>query len=197
MFKKNMKIDYPIFKVVADGGLSVPVIGEGRFLPSVMIDIKENVEVAELLKLHENTPPGDTVLQWSLPATIFSKAKCVILNLTFLKPMKMTFGIEFSISERHAVIDGIIHSRGFHLQVGKIGDKTSTIFLDESKQKTHGCILIEVPNTGFDGKWNELLQNYLKHKYRKMGASRNKASNMANEQIQKMRELWHIRRPLE
>lgn len=195
MPRKTLKVNYPFFKVVADGGMSIPVIGEGRFIPSIMIDIEDNVEVAELLKLHENTPPGDTLLQWSLPDTIFSKPKSVFLNLTFLKPMEMSFGIDFSIAERHAAVDGIIQSRAFNLQVGKSGEKVSTIFIDESKQKTHGSVLIEVPNTGFDSKWNELLLEYLKHKYRKNGASRKEASEFAKEQIKKMRELWNMRRP--
>lgn len=195
MFSKKIEVDYPFFKVVADGGMSLPVLGEGRMIPIVMIDIKDNVEVAELLKLHDNTSPGDTELQWSLPPTIFSKPKSVFLNITFLKPMKLTFGIEFPIAERHAVIDGIIQSRAFNLQDGKSGEKVSTIFVDKSKQKTHGCVLIEVPNMKFDNKWNELLLDFLKHKYKKQGASKNEAIAYANEQIKKMRELWNMRRP--
>lgn len=195
MLRKTVKVNYPFFKVVADGGMSLPIIGEGRFIPSIMIDIEDNVEVAELLKLHENTPPGDTVLQWSLPDTIFRKPKSVFLNLTFLKPMEMSFGIDFSIAERHALVDGIIQSRAFILQVGKRGEKVSTLFIDESKQQTNSSVLIEVPNTGFDSKWNELLLDYLKHKYRKKGTSRKEASEFAKEQISKMREIWNMRRP--
>ena len=164
-------------------------------IPCVMIDIKNNVEVAELIKLHDDTPSGDTKLQWSLPPSFFSKPKAVLLNISFLKPMKMTFGIEFSIAERHVVVDNILHSRVFNLQVGKSGEKVSTIFLDESKQKTHGCILIEVPNLSFDSKWNELLLDFLKSKYKKKGASKKEAVIYAKEQIKEMRELWRMRRP--
>ncbi|NEM98503.1 hypothetical protein [Pontibacter burrus] len=197
MFNKIKRVDYPIFQVVADGGMSVPLIGEGRFIPSVMIDIEDNVEVAELLKLHNHTPPGDTELQWSLPYTMFGKPKSVLLNIIFLKPMKMVFGIEFLMPNRHVVVDGIIHSRAFTLQVGKRGDKVSTIFRDESKQKTHGCVLIEVPNMDFDANWNKILFDLLKHKYKKNGVPKGKTSALAKEQIKKMREIWNIRNPLD
>lgn len=197
MFKKSIPVDFPIFKAVEDGVMSTPNIGEGRFIPSVIIDIEENIEIGELLKLHENTPPGDTELQWHLPSTFFGNPKSVLLKITFIKPMSITFGIEFSISEREAAIDGIIQSRGVHLQIGKSGDKVSTIFVNEAKQKTHGCVLVEVPNLDFDTKWNELHMNFLKHKYRKQGASKSDSNTLAKEQIKKMRELWNVRRPID
>ena len=106
----------------------------------------------------------------------------------------MTFGIEFPLVERHAVVDAIIQARSFYLQAGKSGDKISTLFLDKSKQKTNGCILIEVPNMDFDDSWNKLLLDTLKHKYRKLGASKSNALPLAKEQIKKTREIWNIRR---
>jgi hypothetical protein len=194
MFSKTIKVDYPFFRVVADGGISNPALGEGRMIPVVMIDTHDNVGVVELLKLHENTPPGDVELRWSLPNTLFSKPKSVLLNITFLKPMKLTFGIEFPIAERHSVIDGIIQSRVFALQNGKSGEKVSTILLDNSKKQTSGCVFIEVPNMAFDNKWKELLLDFLKHKYKKQGASKKEAALYAEEQIKSMREIWNIRR---
>jgi hypothetical protein len=189
----KITIDYPCFNVVADGGVSIAGLGEGRFIPAIIIDIKDKIEIEELLKLHDTTPPGDTELFWSLPPTFFSKPKSVLLSITFVRPMKLSFGIEFSLPQRYALVDGIIQARAFQLQVGKIGDKISTLFTDKAKRESSGSILIEVPFMKFDAKWNELLFDNVKDIYRKKGASRKDATRLANDQIKKMRELWNFR----
>jgi len=186
MVKRKIKVDYPFYKIVGDGGMSLPQIGEGRFIPSIIIDIADNVEIAELIKLHKVTLPGDVELIWSLPATFF-KPTSVYLNLTFLRPMRIQFGVDFHLENQYAIVDGIIQSRAFYLQVGKKGDKISQ-FKNEN-------ILIEVPNLAFDKKWNELLLETVKNNYRKKyNVSKFEASALANEEIKKMREIWNIRR---
>jgi hypothetical protein len=125
-------------------------VGEGRFLPALIIDVEDNVGVAELIKLHEGIPPSDTELQWSLPDTFFS-TKTVFLNLNFLKPMKVQFGIEFQLGDQYSLVDGIIQSRGFYLMTGKAGNTVSQLINEGS--------LVEVQNMEFDRKWNEMLVN--------------------------------------
>lgn len=186
MHKKKIIVDHPFYKIVSDGGLSSPFIGEGRFLPALIIDVEDNVEVTELIKLHNGIPPGDTELQWALPDTFFSP-KSISLNLKFTKPMKVQFGIDFRFEDQYSLVDGIIQSRGFYLMTGKASDRVS--------QSINGSILVEVPHMNFDKKWNDLLISTLKKKYRKMGASRKDARKYANEHIKSMRSVWNVRRP--
>ena len=182
----KVNIDYPIFKIVGNGGQSDPFRGEGRIYPVLILDIGSNTEVKELFNLHKDTPPGDTKLVWARPNTFF-KPKSVFLSLEFIQPMKISFGIEFDIKTQYSLVDGIIQQRGVILVSGKIGDKVAEV-LSES-------IITEVPNLDFDATWNTLLQATLKDKYRTMGASRNDAKSYIKEHIKSMREFWNIRRP--
>jgi hypothetical protein len=181
----KVKIDYPLFKIVANGGLSDPFRGEGRIYPALVLDIRDNFEVKELFKLHKETPPGDTKLIWGRPNTFF-KPKTVVLILEFIKPMRISFGIEFDIKTQYALADGVIQQRGVILVSGKRGNKIAEL-INES-------IVVEVPNLDFDQTWNNILQVTLNDKYRKMGASRNDIKGYINEHIKSMREFWNIRR---
>jgi hypothetical protein len=187
MKTSKAKIDSPVFRIVADGGLSSTNIGEGRFIPSLVIDTNGNSEVTDLIKLHNKIPSGDTKLSWTKPDTFF-KSKTLTLYLEFINPMNISFGIEFTISDKFSLIDGIIQSRGFYLQSGKSGDKISEFKND--------CILIEVPNVGFDDYWNKLLFDTLKEDYKKKGASRKEIPNFVKEHIKRMREIWNMRRTI-
>lgn len=186
MFKNKVKPDYTFYKIVADGGMAHPLIGEGRMIPAVVIDVETNVGINELIRLHlEGTQPGDTKLHWFLPNTFFSP-KSVFLSLEFSRPMEVSFGIEFELSRHSNLIDGIIHSRAFYLISGKVGDKVS-------KQIGNG-ILVEVPNMSFDKRWNELFKIALKKKYKLRGASKKEANKYVDEHIKSIRDVWNLRR---
>ena len=182
----KVNIEYPIFKIVGDGGLSDPIRGEGRIFPTLIIDIGNNTEVAELFKLHKEITSGDTQVNWGRPDTFF-KSNSIFLTLEFIKPMNISFGIEFDIKTQHSLIDGIIQQRGVILVSGKSGDKIFELM--------NKSIIVEIPQLDFDKKWNSMLEETLKDKYRKMGASRKDAKNYVQQHIKSMRNLWNIRRP--
>lgn len=188
MKAKKVKLNHPFFKIVGDGGISAPEIGEGRFIPALIIDIESNIEVEELIKLHKESDSGDTKLTWALPSTLL-KPKSVFLLLNFIRPMKLSFGIEFTFEKQYILVDGIISSRGFRLQAGKPGDKVSE-FKNES-------ILIEVPNLDFDIRWNELLKKILIDKYKKQGVPKRHLQGLVAEHIKSMRQVWNFRRNLD
>ena len=184
---KTITVDYPFYKIVADGGMSAEAIGEGRFIPALIIDVEGNKEISELIQLHKRTPPGDTFIQWSFPKTFFSP-KSIYLNVEFTKPMEVKFGIDFNLSGQYSLVDGIIQSRAFYLMTGNAQNRVS--------QEIDSSILIEVPSAGFDNKWNDMLVNILVSKYRDMRASKKDAKNLAAAHIKSMREVWNLRRPL-
>lgn len=176
---------YPFFEVVGDGGISNETLGEGRFIPSIIIDIREQNSISDLIKMHSSTPPGDAIFQWSREFSIF-KAKKLYLNVEFAKPMQLSFGISFDLLKQFAIIDGIIQSKGLYLQTGKAGDKISE-FKTES-------ILLEVPETGFESQWEEILLDTVKTRYKKLGATKNEIKILSQKHIKSMREMWNIRR---
>ncbi|HEY2584075.1 MAG TPA: hypothetical protein VGI43_19860 [Mucilaginibacter sp.] len=179
------KFQIKLFKVIGEGGLSAPGLGEGRFIPILIIDAYDNKEINDLITLHqENIPPGDATFLWGSPLWNPNK---IILSVEFMKPMDVSFGIEFDLKTQFSVIDGIIQSRGFFLQIGVIGDKPS------STMKTDK-ILLEVPDMNFDTKWNELLFETLKSKYKKKHLPKKEVSIAVQTHLKGMRELWKIRR---
>ena len=185
MTRRRIEVTYPMYKVIGNGCLSSTEIGEGRFLPSLIIDTEGDVEVSELIALHKTAPPGDTDLSWGIPATFF-KSDTITLILEFIRPMKVNFGIDFSVKENHSIIDGIIQSRGFYLQVGSVGDKISEFKND--------FILIEVPDLSFDEYWEKILFDLVKDNLKKNGVKRKEVNNLTAEHIKKMREVWNVRR---
>ncbi|WPV00041.1 hypothetical protein SNE26_28935 [Mucilaginibacter sp. cycad4] len=172
-----------VFQVIADGVLSAPGIGEGRFIPSLIVNGIEDQELVDLISIHQETPPGDAIFLWTRP--LWDRSK-IILNVAFKKPMIIEFGIEFNLPTQNTLIDGIIQSRGFFLQVGREGDKPSTLFSDR--------ILLEVPEMGFDKKWDEILIAIIRSKYKKLRYPKNDLTAATNKHIRSMRELWSIRR---
>lgn len=183
-----MKFDsdkYDTYEIVADGGISMPEIGEGRFFPFFIIDAPLDSKIAQLITLHRQTPPGDTILTWVKPFGIFTP-KELILKIVFKKPMELIVGITFNLTNQYALLDGVIQSRGFFLQAGKKGDKVSKTLDD-------GSILVEVPFLDFDKKWDSMILDIVKAKYRKDGATKKECSLFAGQHI-KSREVWNTRR---
>ncbi|MCJ8211659.1 hypothetical protein MUY27_18215 [Mucilaginibacter sp. RS28] len=176
--------DHPVFQVVGEGALSSTVIGEGRFIPLLIIDPLGHQEIKELISVHRNLPPGDAIFRWS--SSIWNRKK-IYLTIEFMKPMKTSFAIVFDTQNENALIEGIIQSRGFILQVGKTGDKPSSTQKEDK-------VLLEVPDLGFDFKWNTILTDVIKSKYKKMGLSKKEINIATKEHIKSMREVWAIRR---
>lgn len=186
-----MKFDtekYPIYNIVADGGISLPNVGEGRFFPYLIIDAPADSTIEQLINVHQKTPAGDTDLLWTSPLSLFAP-KEMILKIEFKKPMQTTFGISFKLSNQFSLLDGVIQSRGFFLRIGKFGDKVSAGI-------TAPSILIEVPFMDFDKKWNSMLLDILKSKFRKEGSSKKEASTLATQHLKSTREVWNKRRDI-
>lgn len=181
-----MKISskFPTYPIVANAGFSVPSIGEGRLYPFLLIDTPNDSEISKLISLHKQTPPGDIWLQWGRPISPFIK-KEMILQIDFKKPMEVTFGIVFNLSEQYTLLDGVIQSRGFFLQNGKKGDKINL-------EKDY--IILEVPFMDFDKEWDGIVFNIVKSELKKSGASRKEVKKLAIQYIKSMREIWNIRR---
>lgn len=182
----KVKINNPIFKIIANGGLSSPDRGEGRFYPSLLIDASAHPAIQELFDLHKETPPGDAILTWAKPDTLFSKSKILYLCIEFEKPMPLSFAIEFDVDKEFPLVDGIIQSRGVCISSGKPGEKVA--------ERIDDAIIIEVPNVDFDNHWNNLLLGTLKSNYKKKGVPRKEVNKYVKEHVKTMREIWNIRR---
>jgi len=174
---------FKTFSYVEEGLLSSHKIGEGRLIPVLVLDVEENQDIIDLIKMHDSITAGDATITWV--QDLYNR-KDFILRIKFTKPMQITFGVRFKISEDYTLIDGIIQSKGVFIQPGKKGDKVSRS-MDKKK------ILIEIPDTGIKSLWNQMLNKTLISKYKKLGYPRKDAKGITQEHIVKMRELWKIR----
>lgn len=185
IFQTN-RTTFPTFKIIANGAISVVEVGEGRVIPSIIIDIGKHNEILDLVKLHKNALSGDVDLSWRKELSIF-KNKSIFLHLNFKKPLEVSFGIEFILTKDYALIDGIIQTRSFYLLIGKEGDKVSDL--------KNESVMIEVPDLGFDLEWEKRLSEIVKNEGRKIHSmTKKELSNWSNEMVRKMRKLWNMRR---
>jgi len=183
-FKSNYRdVDFLVFEIVAEGLIAHEFMADGRPLPTIMIDTLENKTVPDLIKYHQDTLPGDTILHWGRNP---DNMQNLMLHIKFTKPMVIEFGISLTIEEHFGLIEGIIQSRGLILMTGKKGNKVSNLDIPR--------ISVEVPFMNFDKIWNRLLRESLTMRLRKFGASRNEAEEISEQQINSIREVWRFQK---
>ena len=183
-----MKIDiekYPKYNFFANGMISIPFIGEGRLIPSIIFEKNISSDINELCKAHINSQPGDVDVNWGAPFS-FSKPKNFILKIRFKQPIESTFGIIFNGKKHFSLIDGIIQSQSLRIEAGSIGDKVSDL--------SNPDILIEVPRNSFSNQWETYLKSILKDMYKDKGLPKKEREKVVIQHIKTMREIWNIRR---
>ena len=141
------------YDILENGLISHPELGEGRFIPALVVNSVYDKKLKELIEIHQDTPPGDTVSYWTKPTSFF-KAKTWHLHIEFSKPMSYKFQIEFDLKKSYSLIDAILISQATYLSFGNKGDKVS-----EMKNQ---MILVEIPEIGEIRKvWDKTLDNIL------------------------------------
>lgn len=178
------KDKYPKYPFFAEGMLSISNIGEGRIIPSVIIERSLAKDIDNLCKAHIDSEPGDVVTTWTQPITLF-RPKELILKVKFTKPIAATFGIIFNISKHFSLIDAIVYSQALRIESGNLGDKVSHLGNPD--------ILLEVQRTNFQDAWEKILHATIKERYKKKGVTKNKVGQLAQEHIKSMREVFNIR----
>lgn len=171
--------------IINDGLVSTVERGEGRFIPSLILDTSPYPEIEHLLQVHLHCPPGDAESTWTeMPSSGFD----IALNLKFVRPLECEFAIRF-IPEKHALlIDAILHAQSLYFLSGKAGDRMSTT-MENPK------ILVEIPKSEFVTRWEKRLPKIYVKKFRADGLGRLEARRAAVEMIESMREMWKLRRP--
>lgn len=166
--------------IVGDGGIGDPRFGDGRIIPVLVIDCVEHRALYELIFLHEKTPPGDVLATWG--RKIFNK-KNVYLSLEFQQPVRTHVSFRFSLDRQAGLVDGIIRSRGVYLQPIESG-RTVSEGLGKAK------IVVEIPPTATFPEWPALHHRATVSAYRKNGATRKQANELAKQHIARFAEIW-------
>lgn len=180
---KRNKIKLPtstIVPIIDDGAIATQNVGEGRMVPVIIVDCSEIIELRDLIYAHEdNMPPGDVECTWAVLAKDKTK---VILILKFTKPSNLEVSLQFYIEKQYSIVDGILISNGLYLQPSESGMKVS-----EGLQNKK--ILVEIPETGFSPKWEELYTKMLINKFKRSGFSRSDAIKTCEKFKKETREF--------
>lgn len=172
-----------LVEIIDDGLVSTAERGEGRFIPSLILNTSPYPEIEHLLQVHIHCPPGDAESVW-IDMPLSSE---VALNLKFIRPLECEFAIRF-LPEKHALlIDAILHAQALYFLSGKSGDRMSTT-VENPK------IIVEIPKSPFTTAWEKRLPKIYAKKFRADGLSRLEARRAAKEMIESMREMWKMRR---
>jgi len=179
-----------IFNIVEDGIQASVFLGEGRMIPGVIINSPKNTtELINLISIHkESKTQGDVTTAWAYPLSgLLRRKKIIYLDCNFTKPMVYQLQIKFVVDKHYSLIDGIVQSKGLHIGAGEKGNKFS------SKSKKGELINIEVPDGGFEAKWNKILYSVVKKKSKKIGIPKKDLNRHIQTHISTMRELLNFK----
>ena len=169
--------------IVGDAAVAEGHIAEGRLIPLVIIDAEVRPDIAELIRAHQHTPPGDVTCRWG---QLQGSKDRVALFLHFTKPIQLSAALEFEIVRQGILVEQMLVAKCLYLQPGKPGDRISTSWKVPR-------ILIEVPDTGFREAWDYLFERNLVADFKRRGLSRQQAKQVTKEALSKLRQFGSVR----
>jgi hypothetical protein len=178
MSRKSIELSNTI-KIVGDGAIAMPDIGDGRLIPVLIVDCDSRRDLFDMVMAHQDTPPGDVTVTWG---RAFFSRKSVYLILEFKKPVETKAVIEFDIAKYGGTADLIINARAFYFQPKDSGTRVIE-GLDKPK------IIIEVPYETKLDDWDSILHNYLVKKFKKQGATKKEAIAAAQAHLENFRKM--------
>ncbi|MCW5699360.1 MAG: hypothetical protein KIT00_05925 [Rhodospirillales bacterium] len=169
-----------------DGAIATTVLGEGRLITVLILDKNKHREIHDLALIHRSVPSGDVKSQWAMSP----ENHRVFLHLIFERPIEFEIVIPFNVADEGNLVDNILRSQAVYLQAGQPGDRVSTTF-DEPK------VIVEVPQGGFEVKWQKIWLKALTKNARMRGLNRQRAKEAALKAIELIRSfqkgpVWKI-----
>lgn len=181
MVKK--KVDGQFVEVISTGAIAYPVVGDGRLIPCLLLNLSERADAVAMINSHKNFAAGDMSFHWGRAS---NNSSSIVLDLDFIRPIKCNIPIIMSMELHSATIDQILTARAAYIQAARMGEKLSH---NPSAPK----IVVELPHTGFYEIWNKRYHTYWEKKLRKGGMDRKTAKAAAKAQIAGWREFGSAR----
>ena len=145
--------------IVGDGAIAGPAF-EGKLIPVLILDTRNNPRAAEAIRISRFLPMGDVTFSWGRSGKV-----PVVLSLELIRPAPAHFIIPFDVRKHAALIELIVKSHGVYLQAGVPGDRIKHN-IDADK------LAVELPDTGFELLWPKLLRKTMVDYFQKLGRSR-------------------------
>ena len=150
---------------------------DGKLVPLVIIDTDERPDIDSLFASYTPETVGDVAIQWARRDG--APKGTVTLNIQFIAPVKQFLMLDFDIVRQGLVVDGILRMRELYLQAVRLGEADTHV---ESPK-----VRVVVPDTKFDGLWEELLIHELAQRLKALGATEHHARFLAQESIRRWR----------
>lgn len=157
-------IENTLFSVIDSGAIMTQRLGEGRMIPVLYLDYKDNPHFENLFVIHEHFPSGDVFSRWSRGKT---DKYLLFLELKFVRPSSFTIIIKFQLSEQAFIVDSILKSKAAFLQSKKVFHKSVSDIISVPR------IAVEIPSIIND--WNKTRETIIEENFRKEGRSKKDA----------------------
>jgi hypothetical protein len=173
---------------VADAAVATNTVGDGRFIPLVILDTTVRPDIAELIAIHEKVPPGDVVSAWG--EIIGGPKDHLALFMHFKRPMELDMAINFDLRHQGSIVELALRTRAIYLQAGKPGDRLLYTF--ESSR-----MIAELRGEMPAKLWEDLWRIAIKNRLRSDGLRNGEAKKKASQYIEQMRERFQSRSTFE
>ena len=150
---------------------------DGKLVPLVIIDTDERPDIDSLFASYTPETVSEVAIQWARRDG--APKGTVTLSIQFIAPVKQHLLLDFEIVRQGLVVDGILRTRELYLQGVRAGEAGAQVRSPKLR--------VVVPDTQFDGIWEDLLIHELAERSKALGASDHHARFLAQESIRRWR----------
>ena len=173
-FAKDRREVLPL-RIVADAAMSTRGLHGGRILPVVLLDTADRPDLDDLIGVHR------------INGQIEGHKGTVGLFLTFIRPMEIFAIIEFDIVRHGLLLDLALSGQGIYIARSNGDDDRFRKAIDRPK------LLVELADTGFGKKWNEIFHKQIAEHFRENGLSKSESKNAAMSAISELRKIGALK----
>ena len=158
------------------------ITGTKKF-PILGLDLSRRPDIAELIRIQEQTPPGDVETQWSASR---SNKKLLFLSFKYERPTRTCFYIPLYFDEHSWIIEGLLQSQAAFLKPAQRNEATEDMLhgLNESLTVEIGA-KHDIPVD-----WRAWQEKALLKKIRLTGLRKKEALKEARSLILSHKKFW-------
>jgi hypothetical protein len=172
-------------RIVGDAAIASPLVGEGRFIPVVILDTTNRPDVVEYIRVHTFVAEGDVTCRWGRSPDLPNHA---FLNLSVVRPVELVITINFDIVRHGILVEQVLSSKAIYIQAGKEGDRVK-------HNPDAPKVIMEIPDTGFRPLWDKLFMKALRADMRERGLNGPQAKRAAKSTIEEIKIFGEKRVP--
>ncbi len=160
-----------IVHVHSHGAVAMEALSGRKKVPFLVLDLSHRPDVAELLRVHSEMPPGDAISSWAASSKYKDR---LFLEIEFERPARLRFIVELLFERHGGLVFGIDHAKLVYLKAAEIEEApgNAEFSLKHSVYVEIGAKSFPVDWVSWYRKWGykRLIRNGLPRKVAKQGA---------------------------